>query len=273
MIHTTTQTGKFRRLVRKLRPMLAEMPVSVELVATGILERIWHIGISDAFRGDIGKLDNEEIAEMVGWHGDADAFVDLLVEEKWLDRHPTHRLLIHDWHEHAPKYVKGNAAKSGGFYTINGDSPKEPPSDAKDSPLGDDTLPYLPNKLINQGEGTNGVSYKNLKIDDDEWEELRPELQGIKDDLFGDRILPQEDRETLIRDVLVAGHYLPANEMDRIRRNGKRLKKRNKLDSPMGYLHTCVSTACNENGVVLKKAAASFVIPDKYLNPPKAQPP
>lgn len=272
MIHSTTSSGKFRRLVRKLRPMLGDLPVSVELVATGLLERLWHVGISDAFRGDIGKLDNEEIAEMVGWHGDADEFIELLVQEKWLDRHPVHRLLIHDWHEHAPKYVKGNAAKSGGFYQCDGGSPKEVPSCSDGGSPKENTLPYLPNKLINQGEGTNGGSYEKVSIDDAQWEVLRPDLQGTKDDLFGDRVLNTEDRETLIRDVLVVTRYLDGDELSRIRRNGKRLKKRNKLDSPLGYLHTCVATACSEGGVNMRKAAASFGIPDKFINPPKVPP-
>lgn len=71
MIHQTTQGGKFKRLVRKLRPLLTDCPVAVETVAVGLLERLWHATIVGAMRGDIGRFDNEELAEAMGWHGDA----------------------------------------------------------------------------------------------------------------------------------------------------------------------------------------------------------
>lgn len=118
MIHNTPQGGKFRRLVRRLRPLLADCPVAIETIAVGLLERLWHATQVSAIRGDIGKFDNEEIAEMVGWHGDADALVNILADERWLDRCAVNRFLVHDWQDHAPRHVKGNVAKLGGFLTV-----------------------------------------------------------------------------------------------------------------------------------------------------------
>ncbi len=98
-----------------LRPLVGNAVdvVSIETIAAGILERIWHLTIISAPAGDIGKLDNETIAEAAGWNLDADRLVAILVDVGWLDRCETNRLVIHDWHEHAPSFVKGNLSKWG----------------------------------------------------------------------------------------------------------------------------------------------------------------
>jgi hypothetical protein len=133
MIATTRQKAKFKSLVRAVRNVLGAVPVDVETIAIGLLERLWHAAATDAFRGDIGKLSNDEIAEAIGWYGDADQIIEILVAARWLDKHDQCRLVVHDWHEHAPKYVKGNAEKYGGF--IQGDSLKETPTgDSPDDP-------------------------------------------------------------------------------------------------------------------------------------------
>lgn len=110
--------GKFRKLVRLMRPMLGNLPVDIETVVVGILERLWHATIRDAQRGDIGRLDDELIAEAVGWHGDANMLVDALVECRWLDRCVTHRLVIHNWGDHAPDFVKGALKRHGKDFAI-----------------------------------------------------------------------------------------------------------------------------------------------------------
>ncbi len=99
------QSIKFLRLKRRLK-----MP-SWQVV--GLLESIWLFTQSNAPAGDIGRHLDEDIAAHLEWDGDAEALVKDLVECGWLDRHETHRLIVHDWHEHAPNYVKGNMAKHG----------------------------------------------------------------------------------------------------------------------------------------------------------------
>lgn len=115
MIHTARQNGKFVKFVRRLRPKFQGCPVDVETVAVGLLERMWHLALECAKRGDIGRMDNETIAEAMGWFGGADEIIDLLVETKWLDICVEHRLVIHDWEEHVPGYIKRNISKQGGF--------------------------------------------------------------------------------------------------------------------------------------------------------------
>lgn len=115
MIHTARQSGKFISLVRRLRNLLPDSPVAHETIAIGILESLWHAACVSAKRGNIGCLPNEVIAEMCGWLGDADELIELLVECRWLDRSDEHRLLIHDWQDHAPNFVRGVVKRQGGF--------------------------------------------------------------------------------------------------------------------------------------------------------------
>ena len=111
MKHSTTQKSKFKKLQRRLGTTLRE--------TVGTLELLWVATQVNAPRGDIGSLDSEEIAIECDWPGDPDRLVDALIETGWLDIHPTHRLVVHDWHEHAPRYVKGIAAKKGGLIETN----------------------------------------------------------------------------------------------------------------------------------------------------------
>jgi hypothetical protein len=130
----TTDKRKFKQLLRDLRPFLGDIK-SVDLVTVviGLLERMWLFTSGSAIRGDIGKYTNEEIAEDIGWTGDCDVLINALVNRHWLDESPDPavRLVVHDWHDHAPKHVLGNAAKVGGIYPnskpTGGDSPKESP--------------------------------------------------------------------------------------------------------------------------------------------------
>lgn len=115
MIHSATQSAKFKKLVRRLRPHFPSCAVSVQSVTIGILESLWHATIVSAQRGDIGRIDNETIAELVGWYDDPDALISYLIETGWIDEHPEHRLVVHDWSDHAPAFIKRNIDRKGGF--------------------------------------------------------------------------------------------------------------------------------------------------------------
>ena len=97
MKHTTPDSMKFKRLCRRL----GMTPV----VAAGTLELLWIATARNAPPGDIGRFSNEDIAIQVYWEGDADELVEALVETGWLDLSQQHRLVVHDWHEHAPRYI------------------------------------------------------------------------------------------------------------------------------------------------------------------------
>lgn len=73
--------------------------------ALGILTLLWDFAADSAIQGDVGKWPNGSIARACDWLEDADAFVEALVEAKWLDRSSTHRLVIHDWPHHCERWV------------------------------------------------------------------------------------------------------------------------------------------------------------------------
>ena len=97
MKHSTPDSMKFKTLQRRLG-------VS-RVVTAGTLELLWIATLNNAKRGDIGRFSNEEIAIECDWAGDPDELIDGLVGAGWVDESAEHRLVIHDWSEHAPRYI------------------------------------------------------------------------------------------------------------------------------------------------------------------------
>ncbi len=98
-------TLKFKKLKRRLG--LPEWQV------VGLLESTWKLCRTSAKAGDIGQYSNEDIAAAIEYAGDADEMIAALVESGWLDEDPEYRLIVHDWSDHVPTYLKGNFAKHG----------------------------------------------------------------------------------------------------------------------------------------------------------------
>lgn len=114
MKHSTPEGIKFKKLQRRLKLR--------RYATVGILESLWIATIKNSPAGDIGRFDNETIAIECDWDGDADELVDALTECGWLDKCATSRLVVHDWHDHAPYFVRGVVSKRGGFKS----KPSEP---------------------------------------------------------------------------------------------------------------------------------------------------
>jgi hypothetical protein len=103
--------------------------------AVGIMESLWHFTARHAIRGDIGRWSDGDIAEALDWAGDPSNLVSALVETGWLDEHPTHRLLVHDWHEHADDSVKKTLKNRGEtFATLPENSGSIPEESRNGSP-------------------------------------------------------------------------------------------------------------------------------------------
>lgn len=96
----TTEKLKFKNLQRRLKLPLWQ--------AVGLLETIWKVAYRNAPAGDIGRLPNDEIAAAIEWAGDADELVKVLVETRWFDADPVHRLLVHDWEEECEGWLRAN---------------------------------------------------------------------------------------------------------------------------------------------------------------------
>lgn len=80
--------------------------------AVGILETLWLLCADCCDEGDIGKYTDEEIADYLGWDGpSASELVRHLSDSGWIDRDNEHRLLVHDWIEHCPEYIRDRIRK------------------------------------------------------------------------------------------------------------------------------------------------------------------
>ena len=96
---------KFKQLKRRLK--LPHWQV------VGVLETLWRITEANTPEGDIGRLDDEEIAAAFEWDGDASELVAALIDCKWIDRDDEFRLIVHDWSIHCPNHLKGNITQYG----------------------------------------------------------------------------------------------------------------------------------------------------------------
>lgn len=94
----TTRSPKFRRLSRTTSMSTRE--------TVGTLELLWLFTMEQAPAGDIGKWPDEEIEEVCEWDGEPGALVSALVETGWLDGCAKHRLIVHDWADHVPEFIK-----------------------------------------------------------------------------------------------------------------------------------------------------------------------
>lgn len=87
--------------------------------AVGLLEMLFHFTAQYAPAGDIGKFTDEEIERAVGWDGEAGRFVDGLLTAQYVEHHDTHRLVVHQWHEHADQAVQRVLARRGENFVTN----------------------------------------------------------------------------------------------------------------------------------------------------------
>lgn len=81
--------------------------------AIGLLESLWHITAANTPRGDIGKYTNKTLARRLDWKDDADDLINALVKSRWLDADDEHRLIVHDWSEHADDATQMKVGRLG----------------------------------------------------------------------------------------------------------------------------------------------------------------
>ena len=81
--------------------------------ALGFLILLWDFTAEVSIEGSIGRWSDGSIARACDWNQDPEVFINALVASGWLDRDPTHRLLIHDWPDHCERWVHAKLAKIG----------------------------------------------------------------------------------------------------------------------------------------------------------------
>ena len=112
-------------------PKTKELAFTLEIPlphAIGLLELMWAFVAQQTPQGNIGKWSNAVISDAAGWSLDADKFVDALIQVRYLDRCQQHRLLVHDWPDHAPNWVHAKLKKQGKQFHIKKQSPILEPS-------------------------------------------------------------------------------------------------------------------------------------------------
>lgn len=88
--------------------------LGVELpTAVGYLEFLWAFVGKLTPTGAVGKYSNAVIADKARWRGKPAVFVQALIDTGFLDEDTEHRLLVHDWSEHCPNWVRAKLKKAG----------------------------------------------------------------------------------------------------------------------------------------------------------------
>jgi len=99
----TPSNPKTKALARRLRIPLP--------YAVGLLDMLWEFAGTYARRGDIGRYSDAELADAMGWPMERDvaeliqALTSTLETRSFLDRSEEHRLIVHDWSEHADRHI------------------------------------------------------------------------------------------------------------------------------------------------------------------------
>ena len=109
------QHTKIKRLCRRMNIPLWQ--------AVGLLETLWHVTARETPCGDIGKLTDEHIALALDFRGNETEMIENLIACGWLDRDEAHRLVIHDWFDHAEDSIHMKLARRGEFF-VNNRAPK-----------------------------------------------------------------------------------------------------------------------------------------------------
>lgn len=90
----------------------ARLDVSIPQVI-GHLELLWAFVAKKTPHGNIGKWPDGTIARAAQWTGDPGVFVAALHEAGFIDDCATHRFVIHDWADHAPRWVRSKLSRAG----------------------------------------------------------------------------------------------------------------------------------------------------------------
>ena len=84
----------------KIQNLAMELKIE-PYAAVGLCCCMWEWVGNSLMTGNIGKADDAVIARQIGWTKKPSVLIDALVKVGLLDRHPEHRLVVHDWSTHA----------------------------------------------------------------------------------------------------------------------------------------------------------------------------
>ncbi len=123
MKRNTPDHPKMMELADRISALLDLPFATSHTIAVGTLERLWHWVAKYMPRGNVGTRSDAQIANAVGWPGKPSELVETLLETRWFDAHPEHRLIIHDWAEHCEDQAHYQVAKSRTYFA-DGSAPR-----------------------------------------------------------------------------------------------------------------------------------------------------
>lgn len=89
---------KTQKLAKSLKIPVAQ--------AIGHLELLWHFTAEYTPQGNVGKYENNWLESNLLWTGKPGELIKNLIKVGWIDTDPVHRLIIHDWSDHADESVR-----------------------------------------------------------------------------------------------------------------------------------------------------------------------
>lgn len=240
--------------------------------AIGLLDMLWDWAIDYAPSGDVGKWSNGVIAGALEWLGDAESLVAALVGCKWLDENEQHRLIIHDWPDHAPQFHRAKLKKLGlsflDCYENAERSLEGSELDSGETVEGNTPLlsanPCKPNQTAaaaQQGRGAAAAA----EVSSDEWEQATPLAKRLRSELYRDQPkLADRDWLWLARVAVLGIRYGPD-----FYEPGFEALKNTKANSPIALMKTVLDDELQRLGTRLNREISKIKIPPDFL--PKAK--
>lgn len=81
--------------------------------AVGTLELLWEFTMDQSPQGDVGKWPDSAIEHACHWTGKKGWLIAALIDTGWIDECAECRLVIHDWPDHAPDFLKKRLKRQG----------------------------------------------------------------------------------------------------------------------------------------------------------------
>lgn len=134
---------KVKRLMRRLNIR--------QYQAVGVLEMLLQVAALSADDGGVGRYSDNDLAIELDWDGDPTELVAALVDSGWLDKCETNRLVVHDWLDHAPDFIKERIRKRGQrtYVRKKQDTPEDvPPVSGSDQTSGGQSDYYITTNSI-----------------------------------------------------------------------------------------------------------------------------
>lgn len=116
MHHDTELLYKFKGLKAALGLNLWE--------TKGVLQSIWDFTSRECLDGSLDAFDFEELCVAIEWPQErAEELQAALIKWRWIDETSSHGLVVHDWAQHCPSWVKKRAER-GGVTLLSGSNRK-----------------------------------------------------------------------------------------------------------------------------------------------------